>query len=153
MRRREPPDPSSLNVSKVLLASEGRPISEEAVDFAASFRAPVYVFSIARVFGTSLGFPNPGLLPMKHEWDEQRGLVDKAVKALGRRGIDSGGRVIGTRRGAKRIVDEAERRSCDVIVMAADAPKPWLLADFMWSQEPYRVRRRAKVPVYLVTGD
>lgn len=34
--------------------------------------------------------------------------------------------------------------------MAADKKKPWVLADLMWSQEPYRVRRRANVPVYLV---
>jgi hypothetical protein len=34
--------------------------------------------------------------------------------------------------------------------MGADPPRGRLLADFIWSQEPYRVRRRADVPVYLV---
>jgi hypothetical protein len=34
--------------------------------------------------------------------------------------------------------------------MAADPPRGRLVADFMRSQEPYRVRRRAKIPVYLV---
>ena len=137
----------------MLLASEGRRISDEALDLAARFRAPVYVFSIARVWGTGLGMPNPGLLPSKSEWDEQRALVHDAVKALRKRGVDAKGNVVGTRRGAKRIVREAERLGCDVIVMGADAKKPFVLADFMWSQEPYRVRRRAKIPVYLVTGD
>ena len=34
--------------------------------------------------------------------------------------------------------------------MAADPPRGRLIRDFIWPQEPYRVRRRAGVPVYLV---
>jgi nucleotide-binding universal stress UspA family protein len=113
--------------------------------------APVHVFSIARVWGTTFGFPNPGLLPTKKEWDEQRRVVDKAVARLRRKGIDADGRVVGTRAGAKRIVREARRLKCDAIVMGADPPRNRLIADFIWSQEPYRVRRRARdLPVYLV---
>jgi len=41
----------------------------------------------------------------------------------------------------------------DAIVMAADPPRGRLVADFLWSQEPYRVRRRAKIPVYLVLAE
>jgi nucleotide-binding universal stress UspA family protein len=82
--------------------------------------------------------------------DEQREVVQKAVQALRKRGIEARGNVVGTRKGAKRIVGEAERLGCDAIVMAADEKKRWLLADLMWSQEPYGVQRRAKVPVYLV---
>jgi len=57
--------------------------------------------------------------------------------------------VIGTRRAAKRILAEAARFGADAIVMGAD-PKRVLVGDFLWSQEPYRVARRARVPVYLV---
>jgi nucleotide-binding universal stress UspA family protein len=148
------PDPDEIEVRAVLLASEEREIPSEAVQLAARIarrcRAPVHVFSIARVWGTSLGFPNPGLNPSKREWDEQHANVEKAVKALRRKGIDADGRVVGTRAAAKRIVREARRLECDAIVMGADPPRPRLLADFIWSQEPYRVRRRADVPVYLV---
>lgn len=144
------PDPAAAGVRRVLLASEGRAIPKRAVDYAARFGAPVHVFSIARVWGTSLGLPNPGLLPTRKEWDEQRKLVTTAVKALRRRGIDADGHVLGTRKATRRIVGEAERLGCDAIVMAADPPRGRLVADFMWSQEPYRVRRRAKIPVYLV---
>lgn len=139
----------------VLLASEEREIPVHAVDLAARMaersNAPVHVFSIARVWGTSFGFPNPGLLPSKKEWDQQRSVVDKAVARLRRKGIDAHGRVIGTRAGAKRIVREARRLRCDAIVMGADPPRGRLVADFIWAQEPYRVRRRAgDLPVYLV---
>ena len=34
--------------------------------------------------------------------------------------------------------------------MAADPPRNRVSADFMWTQEPYRVRRKAPMPVYLV---
>jgi nucleotide-binding universal stress UspA family protein len=144
------PDPAAAGVRRVLLASEGRAIPKRAVDYAARFGAPVHVFSVARVWGTSLGLPNPGLLPTRKEWDEQRKRVATAVKALRRRGIEADGHVLGTRKATKRIVGEAERLGCDAIVMAADPPRGRLVADFLWSQEPYRVRRRAKIPVYLV---
>jgi nucleotide-binding universal stress UspA family protein len=142
-------------VDRVLLASEGRAIPAAAVDRAAELaragKGSVHVFSVARVWGTGLGLPNPGLLPSKREWDEQRTVVADAVQALKKRGVEATGHVLATRRATKRIVGEAERLGCSAIVMAADPPRNRLLADLMWSQEPYRVLRRAKVPVHLVT--
>jgi nucleotide-binding universal stress UspA family protein len=147
-------DPESLSVRAVLLASEDRVISTAAVDLAARIAkrsgAPVHVFSIARVWGTSFGFPNPGLNPTKQEWDDQRHNVEKAVGRLERKGVKANGRVIGTRAGAKRIVKEAQRLGCDAIVMGADPLASPLIRNFVWRQEPYRVRRRANVPVFLV---
>jgi hypothetical protein len=104
-----------------------------------------------RVWGTSLGLPNPGLLPTKREWDAQRAIVERAVKALKRKRVEAEGHVLATRKATKRIVGEAQRLGCEAIVMAADPPRARFIADLMWSQEPYRVRRRARVPVYLVT--
>lgn len=142
---------------RVLLATDGREIPPKAIEVAANLarrtNAPVHVFSIARVWGTAFGFPNPGLLPTKQEWDVQRRLVEKAVKALQRQGLAATGNVVGTRRGAKRIVAEAGRLGCDAIVMPADPPRNRLVADFIWSQEPYRVKRRAKIAVHLVVDE
>ena len=112
--------------------------------------AAVDVFSIARVHGTAYGFPSPGLLPNKREWQEQRDLVAAAVKELRKRGFDANGEVVGTRKAAARICRQAERLDCDVIVMPADPPRNRVVADFMWTQEAYRVRRKAQMPVYLV---
>ena len=97
--------------------------SRSAARLAAPSGAPVYVFAIARVHGTKLGFPNPGLLPTRQEWDAQRTSVAKAVKALRRRGLRAQGRVLGTRSAAKKIVQEAGRLGCDAIVMGADPPR------------------------------
>lgn len=140
----------------MLLATEGRAIPAAAVERAAELAREtgggVHVFCIARVWGTSLGFPNPGLLPTRSEWESQRAVVEAAVKALEKQGVEATGQVLATRKATKRIVTEAERLSCSAIVMAADRPRNRFVADLMWSQEPYRVRRRAKVPVHLVTA-
>jgi nucleotide-binding universal stress UspA family protein len=153
----EPPDPDTLEATAVLLASEDRAIPKQAVDLAARIArrtgATVHVFTIARIWGTTFGFPNPGLFPSRREWAQQHGNVEKAIERLARKGVQADGRVIGTRAGAKRIVKEAERLGCDAIVMGADPARGRVAGNFMWSQEPYRVRRRAAVPVYLVVGD
>ncbi len=153
----DPPDPATIQPKRVLLASEGREITERAVEFAAQLAQQgggvVHVFTIARVWGTSLGLPNPGLMPTKREWDVQRDRVAAAVKALKRQGVKAEGHVLATRKATKRIVSEAERLGCDVIVMGGDPPRNRFVGDFIWSQEPYRVQRRAGLPVYVVTED
>ena len=152
--RGEQRDPELLQVRAVLLASEDREIPKRAVDLAARIAkrsgAPVHVFTLARIWGTTFGFPNPGLFPTRQEWADQRRNVERAIARLERKGVQADGRVIGTRSAAKRIVAEAHRLGCDAIVMGADPPRGRIRADFMWSQEPYRVRRRSTVPVFLV---
>jgi nucleotide-binding universal stress UspA family protein len=148
-----PPDPSTLEVRKVMIASEGRdiayPVIVQALELARPLKAQVFVMSVARVWGSSLGFPNPWLAPSKREWDEQRLIVRSAVEKMEKAGLEASGVVLATRRCAKRIAKEAKVRHMDAIVMGCD-PKRSLIGDFMWSQEPYRVHRRSEVPVFLV---
>ena len=142
---------------RILLATEGRQISDAAiarvVALARRSGASVHVFSIARVHGTSFGFPSPGLLPTKQEWAQQREMVGKTVKRLKRKGIEADGHVLGTRKATKRICERAVEQGCDAIVMSADPDRHRVVADMLWSQEPQRVRRRAKQPVFLVVDD
>jgi nucleotide-binding universal stress UspA family protein len=139
---------------RILLASEGRPIPDAAVarvvELASGSGASVHVFSIARIHGVAFGLPNPGLLPTKREWDEQRDVVAKAVKRLRRKGIDARGHVLGTRKSTKAILGEAAKEGCEAIVMAADPDRSRIVGDMLWTQEPQRVRRKAKLPVFLV---
>ena len=122
-----------------------------AARLAAPSGAPVYVFAIARVHGTNLGFPNPGLLPTRQEWDAQHKSVAKAVKALRKRGVRAEGRVVGTRSAPITMASQPRRSASWTIFLAADPPRSAWVSDFIWSQEPQRVRKRARVPVYLVT--
>ena len=154
LRRSPPPDPAPGSIHRLMVASEGRKIHHSvivrALELARPNHASVFVMSIARIWGTGLGFPNPGLLPSKREWDEQRLIVREAVSAFEKAGFDADGLVLATRRARKRIVGEATARKMDAIVMGAEARRS-LLGDFAWSQEPHRVARRSKgIPVVLV---
>jgi nucleotide-binding universal stress UspA family protein len=157
VKSRRPPTSAEGPFERILLASEGRPIPDAAIDRVVELARPgsasVRVFSIARVHGTSFGMQTPGLLPTKAEWAEQRKIVDRAVKRLERKGIEADGHVVGTRKSTKRILQEAEFAGCEAIVMAADPDRNRVAGDFMWTQEPQRVRRRAKIPVFLVLSE
>jgi nucleotide-binding universal stress UspA family protein len=156
LRKQPPENPSAGPFERILLASEGRPFSDAAiarvVELARPSEASVRVFTIARIHGVSFGMQMPGLLPTKAEWKEQRDIVDKAVKRLERKGIEADGHVVGTRKSTKRILQEAEYAGCDAIVMGADPDRNRVTGDFSWSQEPQRVRRKAKIPVFVI-GD
>ncbi len=142
---------------RILLASEGREISDAAIRRVIELAhdgATVHVFSIARVHGVSFGMQTPGLLPTKREWQQQHDLVEKAVKRLKRRGFEAEGHVLGTRKATKRIVEEARLHDAEAIVMTADADRNRIVGDLLWTQEPQRVRRRAKkLPVFLVVDE
>jgi hypothetical protein len=47
------------------------------------------------------------------------------------------------------IVTEATAQGCEAVVMGADPDRNRVVANAIWEQEPQRVRRRCKLPVYL----
>src|SRR6185312_3386926 len=134
----EPPPIDDFAGKLIILASEGRPIPQAATKFAGRMAekagAEVYVLSIARIWGTAFGLPNPGLLPNKREMQERHESVASAISLLKRRHITTSGQVTGTRNAAKRILAEARRHRADAIVMAADQPLHWFLSGMVWSQ-------------------
>lgn len=150
------PTPGQARFRRILLASEGRPIPPAAVARAVELAEPganVHVFTVARIHGTAFGMPSPGLFPTKKEWAAQRDIVSKTIKRLERKGLAANGHVLGTRNATKKILEEAKKEGCEAIVMAADANRNRVTGNMMWTQEPQRVRRKAKLPVYLVFDD
>ena len=75
---RQPTDPAW-----VLIASTGEPIPEAAVNRAVTLSGgePVAVVSIARIYGSALGLPNPGLMPTQKELGAQRARVAQTLAA------------------------------------------------------------------------
>ncbi|MDR2874574.1 MAG: universal stress protein [Methylobacillus sp.] len=139
---------------KVLIASEGRKISDDAIELAARMMrdqqdAEVRVLTVARLWGSSLGFPNPGLRPTKSEMAEQEENVSSAINRLEKLGIDANGTIVTTRNPCRAILKEAKRRGSTAIIMGADPRRSWL-GTFLWSQEPYRVSKTSNIPVHLV---
>lgn len=119
-RRKARWDPQPTQKAEVLLASDGtRGFTKRAVAKAAALAAsgPVAVVTIARIYGTSLGLPHPGLLPTKQEMEERVGWVNDAVSRLQRAGSHADGQVASTRRAARAIARVARVRKVRIVVI------------------------------------
>lgn len=110
----------------VLIATVGISIPPAVIKRAVALSGgrPVAVVSIARIYGSSFGLPNPGLLPTRTEMDEQLALVNKAINRLERTGTEAWGQVATTRRFAKTIAQAARARGVGhVLVVTAEVPR------------------------------
>ncbi len=109
----------------VVLASDGRQeFGKGAVAKAAALAGtePVAVLTIARIYGTSFGLPNPGLMPTKAELAERHGWVDAALTTLRRKGLAVDGQVASTRKPGRLIARVAQARGATVVVMERPPP-------------------------------
>jgi hypothetical protein len=116
-RRRWDSQPTSQ--AGVLLASSGAPFTRAAVRRARELAAgePVAVLSILRVYGSTFGLPNPGLLPSKREREEQLTIVRRAIDELERRGCTVDGQIAATRSAGRTIAKVARSRQVRYVVM------------------------------------
>src|SRR6478736_787007 len=121
-RRRFDPQPTSP--AAVLLASSGEPFSRAAVKRAHELAAgqPVAVLSILKVYGSTFGMPNPGLLPTRREREEQYAIVRRAIAAVERRGGAADGQIAANRSAGRTIAKVARRRRVRYVVMDDSAP-------------------------------
>jgi hypothetical protein len=105
----------------VLLASDGRhDFSSRAVARAAALAGAgghVAVVTIAKIYGSSYGLPNPGLLPTKRELAERREWVADAIRTLEQEGAVADGQIASTRRATKKLAAIARLRSPRVVVI------------------------------------
>ena len=103
----------------VLLASSGAPFSKAAVRRARELAAggPVAVLSILKIYGSTFGLPNPGLLPTRRERDEQYANVKRAIDQLERSGCTADGQIAATRSAGRMIAKVARARQVRVVVM------------------------------------
>jgi len=113
----------------VLLASDGRQdFSTGAVARAAALAGEggrVAVVTIAKIYGSAYGLPNPGLLPTKREMDERRGWVNGAIDALRRSGVEADGQVAATRKATKKLAAVARLRRPRVVVIDENPGRGW----------------------------
>jgi len=116
-RRRWDPQPTSP--AAVLLASSGSPFTRAAMRRARELAAgePVAVLSILKVYGSTFGLPNPGLLPSQREREEQLTIIRRAIDELERRGCTVDGQVAATRSAGRTIARVARARQVRYVVM------------------------------------
>jgi hypothetical protein len=105
----------------VLLASDGRhDFSSRAVARAAALAGDgghVAVVTIAKIYGSAYGLPNPGLLPTKRELADRREWVSGAVTTLEKSGAVADGQIATTRKATKKLAAVARLRRPRVVVI------------------------------------
>ncbi len=136
--------------TRILLAGTGAPFDraliDRVVELAAGTTPRVLVLSIAKIWGTSLGLPNPGLYPTKREVDQQKRLVEDAAKLLRRRGFDVRTKVIAARRAHRTIAQFADHARVKAIVVPE--PPAGRIRRVVEGTAAGEVSRRTRIPVH-----
>jgi len=142
--RRERADPQPTEHVAVLLASSGGAFRAESIELAAQLanRGPVGVVIIAKVYGSSFGLPNPGLMPTKRERQDATDRVDAAIKHLRRLGIRADGQVLITRNIASGIAKVAKARTANNVVI--ETPSQGEVRGFLEGNYESAVRRKLR---------
>lgn len=111
----------------VLIATNGFPIPAATLRRARELSEgdPVAVVTIARIYGSSLGLPNPGLMPTRKEMADQKAIVEKAVGALERAGLETWGQVAASRRPVKTIGQAAKARGARHVIVVRPEQSGW----------------------------
>jgi nucleotide-binding universal stress UspA family protein len=112
-------DEQPTSRAAVLLASSGSQFSRAAMRRARELAdgQPVAVLAILKIYGSSFGLPNPGLMPTRRERDEQLKNVKLAISELEHRGCTVDGQIAATRSAGRTIAKVARTRKVSYVVM------------------------------------
>jgi nucleotide-binding universal stress UspA family protein len=136
----------------ILVASAGDPFSQAVLDAvveaAGGERPEVVVLSVARIWGTALGLPHPGLYPSRREMDDQWAMVDTAADHLKDQGFPVRTAVVRARHPGRAIARSADRLGAGLVVVAE--PGGRRLARILRGNPPAEIARRTGVAVWPV---
>jgi len=121
-------DKQPTQAAVVLIASSsGDPVPQAAIRLGLELSGggPVAVVSIARIYGSALGLPNPGLMPTRKEMTEQKDRVAKAVRSIEKGGSEAWGQVAASRRPAKTIAAAANARGVEHVIVVRPELATW----------------------------
>ncbi len=126
-RRKGRFDPQPTERATVLLASYGAPFDKASIReaIALSDGGPVAVVTIARVYGSAYGLPNPGLLPTRKELEVQNRQVDKATAVIERAGLEAPAQVAVSRKPGKTVAAVARARGVRHVVLSVPPSARW----------------------------
>lgn len=138
---------------RILLVSTGGArfpdaVMRRTIELATPEHAKITVLGIARVYGTSLGLPHPGLKPTMREWEDQRTVVNEAADELRARGFDVRVAASKSRNAPKMIARWGKAKNFHAIVLAdPDRPRLRRLIEGDLTRE---IQRRCEIPVHAV---
>ncbi len=140
----QPTDPVRL-----VLLSPGQAFRPEAIARAIELAngSRIAVVVLARIHGSSFGFPNPGLMPNAKEKAAATDYVETALAAIRRSGGKADGQVAVARSASKVGARVAKLRQASVVVVDEGIRPGWRRAiegDVSW---PLRLRLRGTADV------
>lgn len=138
---------------RILLVSIGgaqfqATVIRRVVELATPGHAKITVLGIARVYGTSLGLPHPGLKPTMGEWEEQRNVVNDAADMLRSRGFEVRVAAAKSRNAPKMIAKWGKARNFHAIVLADPERSRWRRR--IEGDLTHEIERRCAARVYAV---
>ena len=138
---------------RILLVSIGgaqfpATVIRRVVELATPEHAKITVLGIARVYGTSLGLPHPGLKPTMGEWEEQRNVVNDAANILRSRGFEVRVAAAKSRNAPKMIAKWGKARNFHAIVLADPERSRWRRR--IEGDLTHEIERRCGTPVHAV---
>jgi K+-sensing histidine kinase KdpD len=143
------PDPPRRILLVSVAASAITPdVIRQTVALATPEHAKITVLGIARVFGTALGLPHPGLKPTPLEWEAQRKIMQDAADELRLRGFDVLIAMARARNAPKLIGRWVRAKRFHAVVIPDPARPGW--RRWIEGELTKEVGRYAKVPVHAV---
>jgi hypothetical protein len=120
-------DKQPTQSAAVLIATNGLPIPSSIIKRAVQLSdgEPVAVVTIARIYGSAMGLPNPGLMPTRREMAEQKSIVEQAVRALEAKGTQGWGQVAASRKPIKTIAQAAKARGVHHVLVVRAKQAKW----------------------------
>jgi hypothetical protein len=128
LRRRpydeQPTDPAHVLLATTVQTFPGR-AHEMARELADGQPGGIAVLSIARIHGSSYGFPNPGLMPTRKEIQTCRDAIAETLEALRRDDLRARGQIAMTRHELKQIAGVARAHNVAHVVLVVPAKPRW----------------------------
>src|SRR5262245_60224034 len=145
--RRIPDPPRRVLLVTVAHAPEPE-LVERTLELALPEHAKITVLGVAKIYGTSLGLPHPGLQPNRVEWQILRDGVEEAADELRGHGFEVRVGLTRARNVPKMVAKWVKARNFHVVVVSAPDRPRWrtLVEGDLASQ----ITRRCGVPVQAV---
>src|SRR5262245_13187886 len=114
---------------RILLVTVATPPDPEviqcAIELAGPERAKITVLGVAKIYGTSLGLPHPGLQPNRVEWQILRDGVEEAADQLRAHGFEVRVGLTRARNAPKMVAKWVTARNFHAVVVSAPDKPRW----------------------------
>lgn len=125
-----------------------REVIQRVIEIADPRGAKITVVGVARIYGTSLGLPHPGLQPNRVELDELRTIIDEGARRLRRPGFEIQVAMSKSRNAPKMIARwGVAKRFHAIVVPDPERPRWRRMVEGDMAHEIYR---RCGIPVHAV---